>query len=252
MTAASTSPVAVVTGGAGGIGAPICIGLAQAGFQVVVGYNRSADAAQKLAAELPGQGHHALAAPVTNSAGLKQLASDVQARYGRCDVLVNCAGTTRFVPHADLDGLDDALIDEIMATNVRGTFAALRALKSLLEQSSLKGGGVVINISSIAAVIAMGSNVMYCASKAAVDNMTKSLARALAPKIRVLSVSPGLVDTDFVKSLDQSWRDEQASRTPLKRLAQPEEIAAAVISAITQLTFSTGCIIAVDGGRPLA
>jgi NAD(P)-dependent dehydrogenase (short-subunit alcohol dehydrogenase family) len=107
----------------------------------------------------------------------------------------------------------------------------------MLEQSPLKGGGVVINISSIAAVIAMGSNVMYCASKAAVDNMTKSLARALAPKIRVLSVSPGLVDTDFVKSLDQAWRDEQASRTPLKRLAQPEEIAAAVISAITQLTF---------------
>lgn len=252
MTAASSSPVAVVTGGAGGIGSPICIGLAQAGFQVVVGYNRSADAAQKLAAELPGAGHSALAAPVTNSAGLKQLAVDVQARYGRCDVLVNCAGTTRFVPHADLDGLDDALIDEIMATNVRGTFASLRALKSMLEQSPLKGGGVVINISSIAAVIAMGSNVMYCASKAAVDNMTKSLARALAPKIRVLSVSPGLVDTDFVKSLDQTWRDEQASRTPLKRLAQPEEIAAAVISAITQLTFSTGSIIAVDGGRPLA
>ncbi|MGC3980263.1 MAG: SDR family oxidoreductase [Steroidobacteraceae bacterium] len=248
----SSSPVAVVTGGAGGIGTPICVGLAQAGFQVVVGYNRSADAAQKLAGELPGTGHSALAAPVTNSAGLKQLAVDVQQRYGRCDVLVNCAGTTRFVPHNDLEGLDDALIDEILATNVRGTFAPLRALKSLLEQSPLKGGGVVINISSIAAVIAMGSNVMYCASKAAVDNMTKSLARALAPKIRVLSVSPGLVDTEFVKSLDQSWRDEQASRTPLKRLAMPEEIAAAVVSAITHLTFSTGAIIAVDGGRPLA
>jgi 3-oxoacyl-[acyl-carrier protein] reductase len=119
MTAASSSPVAVITGGAGGIGSPICIGLAQAGFQVVVGYNRSAEAAQKLATELPGQGHCALAAPVTNSAGLKQLAVEVQARYGRCDVLVNCAGTTRFVPHADLDGLDDALIDEIMVRNVR-------------------------------------------------------------------------------------------------------------------------------------
>lgn len=252
MTAAGSSPVAVVTGGAGGIGASICIGLSQAGFQVVVGYNRSSDAALKLAAELPGQGHCALAAPVTDSAGLKQLASDIQARYGRCDVLVNCAGTTRFVAHADLEGLDDALIDEIMATNVRGPFATLRALKSMLEQSPRSGGGVVINISSTAAVIAMGSNVMYCASKAALDNMTKSLARALAPKIRVVSVSPGLVDTDFVKSMDQRWRDDQVSRTPLRRLAQPEEIATAVVSAITQLTFSTGCIIAVDGGRPLA
>lgn len=252
MSSASSSPVAVVTGGAGGLGSPICIGLAQAGFRVVVGYNRSADAAQKLASQLPGSGHTALAAPVTNSAALKQLASDIEKQYGRCDVLVNCAGTTRFVAHNDLDGLDDALFDEIMNTNVRGAFAGVRALKPLLEQSPLKGGGVVINISSIAAVIGMGSNVAYCASKAAVDNMTKSLARALAPKIRVVSVSPGLVDTDFVKSLDQSWRDEQASRTPLKRLAQPEEIATAVVSAITQLTFSTGCIIAVDGGRPLA
>lgn len=259
MTAASTSPVAVITGGAGGIGSPICLGLAQAGFNVVVGYNRSAEAAQKLASELPdraqgatqGLTHVALAAPVTNSAGLKQLADEVSSRYGRCDVLVNCAGTTRFVAHADLEGLEDSLIDDILTTNVRGTFAALRALRPMLEQSTLRGGGVVINISSIAAVIAMGSNVMYCASKAAVDNMTKSLARALAPKIRVLSVSPGLVDTDFVKSLDQSWRDEQASRTPLKRLAKPEEIADAVVTVITHMTFSTGCIIAVDGGRPL-
>jgi 3-oxoacyl-[acyl-carrier protein] reductase len=248
----SSSPVAVVTGGAGGLGTPICVGLAQAGFQVVVGYNRSSDSAQKLAGELPGTGHSAMAAPVTNSAGLKMLAGEISAKYGRCDVLVNCAGTTRFVPHSDLEGLDDALIDDILATNVRGPFAMLRALQSLLEQSPLKGGGVVINISSIAAVIAMGSNVMYCASKAAVDNMTKSLARAMAPKIRVVSVSPGLVDTEFVKSMDQSWRDEQASRTPLKRLAMPEEIAAAVVATVTQLTFSTGCVVAVDGGRPLA
>jgi 3-oxoacyl-[acyl-carrier protein] reductase len=110
---------------------------------------------------------------------------------------------------------------------------------------------VVVNISSIAAVIAMGSNVAYCASKAALDNMTCSLARALAPRIRVVSVSPGLVDTEFVKSLDQSWRDEQAARTPLRRLAVPAEVARAVVAAVTQLTFTTGAIIAVDGGRPL-
>jgi 3-oxoacyl-[acyl-carrier protein] reductase len=97
----------------------------------------------------------------------------------------------------------------------------------------------------------MGSNIMYCASKAAVDNMTQSLARALAPAVRVISVSPGLVDTDFVKSLDPKWRDEQAARTPLGRLATPEEVAAMVIAAVRDLTFTTGCILAVDGGRPL-
>ncbi|MFT3904950.1 MAG: SDR family oxidoreductase [Steroidobacteraceae bacterium] len=256
MAAAAASPgsapVALITGGAGGIGECICRGLAGAGFRIVVGYNRSADAAERLAAELPGSGHVALQAPVTDSAGLAHMAGQIGTRLGRLDVLVNCAGTTRFVPHADLEGLDDALFDQIFATNVRGAFAALRAVKPLLEQSDLKGGAVVINISSIAAVIAMGSNVAYCASKAAVDNMTKSLARALAPKIRVLSVSPGLVDTEFVKSLDTRWRDEQAERTPLKRLAMPEEIGAAVVAAVTQLTFSTGAIIAVDGGRPLS
>jgi 3-oxoacyl-[acyl-carrier protein] reductase len=243
--------VALVTGGAGGIGAAICRGLARAGMRVVVGYNRSAEAARAVAGSLPGEGHRALAAPVTDSAGLTALAAEIGRCYGRCDVLVNCAGITRFVPHGDLAGLDDDLIDSILATNVRGPFAAVRALRPLLEQSPMAGGGVIVNISSIAALTGMGSNVIYCASKAAVDSMTRSLARALAPRIRVLSISPGLVDTDFVKSLDKAWRDEQAARTPLKRLVEPEEVAAAVVAAITQLTFSTGAIITVDGGRPL-
>ena len=205
--------VAVVTGGAGGLGAAICEGLAAAGCAVVVGYNSSEGPARALAERLP---------PAA-------------------------------LPHADLDGLDDALFDQILATNVRGPFAAVRALKALLGAARADGRtGLVVNISSIAAVTAMGSNVAYCASKAAVDNMTKSLARALAPAIRVLSVSPGLADTDFVKSLDTAWRDEQAGRTPLRRLALPDEVAAAVVAAATHLTFTTGAVLPVDGGRPLA
>jgi 3-oxoacyl-[acyl-carrier protein] reductase len=245
------SPVAVVTGGTGGIGTAICRALAAAGFVVGVGFHRSAAAAEALAATLPGSGHAELSAPVTNSIGLRALAEAVSKRYERCDVLVNCAGTTRFVPHADLDGLDDALIDDILAINVRGSFAAVRALLPLLRGSSRPGGGTVINISSIAARTAMGSNVMYCASKAAIDNMTQSLARALAPAVRVVSVAPGLVDTEFVKSLDSRWRDEQVARTPLGRLAAPEDVAAAVIAVVRDLTFITGCVVAVDGGRPL-
>ena len=252
MESTQEKPVAVVTGGAGGIGKSICGALAREGMRVVVGYNRSADGARELVDSLPGEGHAALSAPVTDSAALAGLASTVGARYGHCDVLVNCAGTTRFVPHGDLESLDDTLIDLILATNVRGAFASVRALRSLLDRSTQPGGAVVVNISSLAAVTGMGSNVMYCASKAAVDNMTKSLARALAPKIRVVSISPGLVETDFIKSMDQRWRDEQLERTPLKRLASPNEVAAAVVAAVKNLTFTTGAIIAIDGGRPLS
>jgi 3-oxoacyl-[acyl-carrier protein] reductase len=244
-------PVALITGGTGGLGSAIAAALAGAGFGIAIGYHRSAQAAATLAAQLPGAGHFAVAAPVTDSSALAAMAAEIEQRRGRCDVLVNCAGTTQFVPHADLTALDDALFDAIYAVNVRGAFATVRALQCLLERGTLPGGGVVINISSIAAVTAMGSNVAYCASKAALDNMTRSLARALAPRIRVISVSPGLVDTDFVQALNQDWRDQQAARTPLRRLAQPAEVAAAVVAAVTQLTFTTGAIIAVDGGRPL-
>ncbi|WP_118178552.1 SDR family NAD(P)-dependent oxidoreductase [Paraburkholderia phosphatilytica] len=247
----SERPVAVVTGATGGLGAQICRTLADAGYRVVAGYRSSAETALALVEGLPHGGHCALAAPVTDSAALARLAADVGARYGRCDVLVNCAGTTRFVAHEDLDGLDDALIDDVLATNVRGPFAMVRALRPLLAKSTLAGGAAVINISSIAAQTAMGSNVIYCASKAALDNLTKSLARALSPEIRVVSVSPGLVDTEFVKSMDAAWRDEQASRTPLGRLAQPDEIAHAVLAAVRDLRFTTGCVLPVDGGRPL-
>jgi len=220
-------------------------------MRVIVGYHHSADAAHKLVASLSGTGHSARLAPVTDTAALTSLAAAIAQDYGRCDVLVNCAGTTRFVPHPDLDALDDALIDTILATNVRGAFAAVRAFRTLLDQSPIPGGGVVVNISSIAAEIAMGSNIMYCASKAALDNMTKSLARALAPRIRVVSVSPGLVDTEFVKSLDQTWRDEQAARAPLRRLVTPQEVAAAVAAVITNFTCTTGSVVTLDGGRTL-
>ncbi len=244
--------VAVVTGGAGSMGTYICGALAREGFRVVIGYNRSAEKAKSLAASLPGDGHAALATPVTDSAALAKFAAEIEKRYGSCDVLVNCAGVTRFVAHGDLDALDDALIENILSTNVRGPFATVRALRALLEKSKHPGGAVIVNISSIAALTAMGSNVIYCASKAAVDNMTKSLARALAPKIRVVSVAPGVVDNDFIRSMDPVWLKEQVGRTPLKRLAAPEEVASAIIAVVKHLTFTTGGIIPIDGGRPLS
>ena len=241
--------VAVVTGGSGGIGSEICRHLAQAGCAVVFTYRKGQQAAEQLMAALPGAGHRSTHLAVDDSAGLNALAAEVKETYGRCDVLVNCAGMTRFVPHAELDALDDTLIDEIFRVNWRGAFAAVRAFRPLLKAT---GSALVVNISSIAGVTGMGSNVAYCASKAALDCMTKSLARALAPEIRVVSVSPGLVDTEFVKNLDQKWRDEQAARTPLRRLARPDEVGAAVLAVAATLKYANGCIIALDGGRPLA
>jgi len=107
-------------------------------------------------------------------------------------------------------------------------------------------------VSSIAAVTGQGSNVAYCASKAALDSVTRSLGRALAPTIRVVSVSPGVVDTGFIRSLDPAWREEQLARTPLGRFASPEEVAAAILAVVRDLTFTTGGVLPVDGGRPLS
>src|SRR5436190_2083102 len=241
--------VAVVIGGSGAIGSAICRHFAEAGATCIVTYNHGKESAKDLVLNLPGQGHWAANVPVEDSSALNILAADLEAKHGRLDVLVNCAGITRYVPHNDLDALDDQLIDDIFRVNWRGPFAAVRAFRKLLAAN---GDGLVVNISSIAGVTAMGSNVAYCASKAALDSMTKSLARALAPEIRVVSVSPGLVDTDFVKNLDKKWRDDQALRTPLKRLASADEVGAATLAVATHLKYSTGCIIAIDGGRPLA
>jgi len=240
--------VVLITGGAGGLGDAMCRGFADHGARVVVGYRSSGAAAEKLAGELSGSGHSAREAPVEDSGRLTQLAAEIKAEYGRLDILVNNAGITRFVAHGDLDDLDDDLIDDIFRTNWRGAFACVRAMRSLLDAGD---GGLVINISSIAGVTAMGSNIAYCASKAAMNTMTMSLARALAPSIRVVSLSPGLAETEFVTGLDQAWWDEQSRRTPLERLASPADVAAAALAIATDLKFTNGCIIPVDGGRPL-
>jgi 3-oxoacyl-[acyl-carrier protein] reductase len=243
-----TGKVALVTGGGGGIGSAICQRLAVAGAQVIVNYNSNAQKAEAVAAALPGENHLALQASVTDSAALRQMAAQVRERYGKLDLLVNNAGITRPVPHADLEGLEDEWIDRILQTNFRGAFACVRAFKELLMAGD---GGTVVNISSVAAVTGIGSNVAYCASKAAMDSMTRSLARALAPKIRVVSVSPGWVWGEYASRMEPAYIQEQINKTPLGRIAQPEDVAEAVLAVATTLAFSTGCIIPVDGGRPL-
>ena len=239
---------AVVTGASGGIGSAIARRLASDGSTVIAGYHSAADRAGRLVADLPGDHHRAMRISVLEPDSLAGLADHISSTWGCLDVLVNCAGVTRPVPHNDLDALDNELIDHIFATNWRGPFAAIRALRSLLENSS---GSVVVNISSIAAVTGQGSNVAYCASKAALDSMTRSLARALAPRVRVVSVSPGWVLGEYADRMPAAALESQRDATPLGRLATPEDVAAAVSAAVSHLPFTTGAVIPVDGGRPL-
>jgi 3-oxoacyl-[acyl-carrier protein] reductase len=252
MTTADRPPLAgkaaIVCGGSGGIGAATAALLAGAGARVVVGYNRRPDGAERVLASLPGEGHFALAAPMEDSAALGRLAAEAGERLGRVDILVNAAGMTRPVPHRDLEALTDELIDEVFRVNWRGPFAAVRALAPHLRAS---GDGLVVNISSIAATTGVGSSIAYCGAKAGLDVMTMALARALAPEVRVLAVAPGVVDTEFVPGRTADFNAKAAAGTPLQRVASAEEVARAVLACATHLTFSTGSIIQVDGGRHL-
>lgn len=241
--------VAVVTGGSGGIGSGISRFLAEKGMNVVIGYRSDEAKARQLLQELPGDDHMALSIDTMSSESLSAAAHVVAERFSGIDLLVNNAGWTVGVPHENLEELTDEWIDRVMATNFRGTFACTRTFRGLLDEGQ---GGTVVNISSVAGVTGVGSNVAYCASKAAIDSMTRSLGRALAPRIRVLSVSPGWVPGEYAKkTVSPSFLQAQVDATPLARLGTPEDVGAAVWAAHRYLTMATGTIIPVDGGRPL-
>jgi len=240
--------VAVVTGGSSGIGAASVRLLAAAGAAVVVGYNKGADRAAALIAELPGSGHQALYLPMEDSARIRKVADTVRDEFGRADILVNSAGFTRMVPHGDLEALDDDLIDAVLAANVRGPFATIRAFVPLLRAS---GAGVIVNISSGAAESGTGSSIIYGASKAALNTMSMALARVLGPEIRVVVVAPGMVHTGFVPGRTEEMMAKAALATPLKRAIEAHDVALAVMACITHLTHTTGSIVWVDAGRHL-
>jgi 3-oxoacyl-[acyl-carrier protein] reductase len=247
-SASLAGKVAVILGGSGAIGSATARLFADAGARIAVVAARDPAKAMQIADALPGPNHRAYAAAIDDGAALGRLAETVRAELGRTDILVNSAGMTRPVPHADLDALTDEIFDEVMTVNCRGAFAAVRAFAPLLRES---GEGLVVNISSIAGSTAVGSSIAYCAAKAGLDVMGAALARALAPTIRVLTVSPGVVDTDFVPGRDRAWSDRAAASTPLKRLASAHDVALAVLACATHLPFSTGSVIQVDGGRHL-
>ncbi len=243
--------VALVIGGAGGIGAASCVMFADEGAKVVMthrpGTEPAARAAERLKT-LKGEGHAALPADVGDTGTLVALRDEIARRYGRLDILVNSAGFTKAVPHANLDGLDDALIDRMFEINWRGQYAAIRTFAPMLKAS---GDGLIVQVSSIAGFQGSGSSVVYGATKAGLDVMVKSLARVLGPEIRLIAVSPGAVDTNFVPGRGAEFNAKAAAANPLKRIATPEDIGRAIVACATHLTYTTGVKIVVDGGRSL-
>ncbi len=239
---------AVILGGTGGIGLATATLLARAGARVAVVASRDPAKANGAAVTLEGVGHRGYACRIEESEELARLAQDVESDCGGADILVNCAGFTRLIPHADLDELDDETFDRILSVNTRSSFSAIRAFAPQLRAT---GNGLFVQISSIAATTGIGSNIAYCAAKAGMDVMGMALARALAPEIRVLSVSPGVVDTDFVPGRDHAAREKTMAATPLRRLCTPQDVADAVLACATTLRSSTGSIIQVDAGRHL-
>ncbi len=231
---------ALVTGGTSGIGLAIVSRLISEGYQVFTTSSQSTEAGEKLAAQF--EYLHYRRADVTNEAAMKEIVAEIQTSEGGLDVLVNNAGYTEVIAHGDLDRATDEVWDRILRTNLMGTWWTIRAARELLSLRS----GVIINISSIAGLRAEGSSVPYAVSKAAINHLTVLLAASIEGGIRVNAIAPGLVDTPWTAEWEQV-RQKISARAPLGRIAEPGDIAEAVMGVIAA-KYMTGQVIAVDGG----
>lgn len=247
----SVRKVALVTGSATGIGRACALQFAENGFDVVVNYSRSeAEARETLQlVEACGVRGLLIQCDVGSDAEVRNMLHTVDREFGRLDVLVNNAGTTWFIDHKNLEEMTEEKWDRILQVNLKGPFFCIRAAVPLMKKS---GGGAVVSVSSVAGISGDGSSIAYAASKGAVNTMTKSLARALGPEIRVNAVCPGPVDTRWLRAvMTPEELDKRTANFPMKRPAQPEDIADAVIYLAAGTTLTTGQCLVVDGGRTM-
>jgi 3-oxoacyl-[acyl-carrier protein] reductase len=245
------SKVAIVTGSATGIGAATAIELSKRGWKVVINYSKNEAEAKKVAAQC--REAMLVQADVSDDAQCRKLVQAAMDKWGRVDALVNNAGTTKFVKHADLDGLsaDDFL--RIYRLNVVGPFQMVRACAAALKAAK----GAVVNVSSVASLLGTGSSIAYAASKSALNSLTYSLARVLGPEVRVNAVCPGYVDTPWQRNALGAERASQAAAhystlVPLKDYARPEDVAETVAWLIEGARQVTGETIFIDGGMHIA
>ena len=241
---------ALVTGGATGIGRSAVLALARAGFDVAVNYSSSETAARETAAEAQklGAGTLLVRCDVSDEKGVRAMLRAVEEKFQRLDVLVNNAGTTAAWKPRDLETLSLEEWDRVFAVNVRGLFQVTRAAVPLLKKSR----GCVVNTASIVGLRPGPQPLPYAASKAAVVNLTKTLAWNLGPEIRVNAVAPGWMEGDWMKRmLKDKYADlmeKRAKATPLRRVVTADDVAETMMSLIQSNRFVTGEVVVIDGG----
>ena len=247
----SEKPVALVTGAATGIGRSAAVALAKNGYNVAVNYSRSEDTAKVTAQQAEAVGAKTLLqrCDVSDDAAVRAMMAAVEKEFGRLDVLVNNAGTTVDIAPANFEEMTVDAWNRVFSVNVLGVFLVSRAAAPLLKQSP---NGCIVNTCSIAGLRPSAQPLPYAASKAAVANLTKTLANALGPKIRVNAVAPGWIEGEWMKrTLAENYDGLMARRakyTPLKRCCTEDDVADSMLSLILHNRFVTGEIIIVDGG----
>lgn len=243
-----STKAALVTGSATGAGRAIALRFARRGFAVAVNYSRSEAEANETLAQVRSLGVPAILckATVADDAQVRTMVERCRVELGGLDVLVNNAGMTHFIPHADLDAVTDAVWDEIFQVNLKGAFYAGRAAMPLLKERK----GCIVNISSVAGLQGHGSSIPYSASKAAMNCMTQSLARAFAPDVRVNAVAPGPILTRWLEGREEHV-EKAISQTPMRRAATPDDVADVVEFLALGTRLMTGQVLVVDGGRTM-
>lgn len=249
--------VAIITGSSSGVGAATAHLLASLGCNVLINFNSNADGAAEVAARCEESGVETLifGGSVAEDSVCQEMVRATVEKWGRLDILVNNAGTTKFVEHSNLDGLDAEDFQRIYAVNVIGCYQMTRAANPHLQAH--EEGGAVVNIASTAAVTGIGSSIAYAASKGAMVTMTLSLARVLAPKVRVNAICPGFIEGDWLRQGlgDEKYEAMLASQrkdAPLGRTATPETVADGILHFITGPQVVTGETLILDGGRHLS
>ena len=239
--------VALVTGGGTGIGRGISLAFAREGASVAVGFQKSRDQAEDTVRRIHEKQGRAVAiqADVRREANCRRLVDAVVQEWGRLDILVNNAGWTQFVPHHDLDALTDEVWRKVLDTNLLGAWYCIKHAAPVMRG---QGGGVIINTTSVAAFSGKGSSVAYAASKAALGSLTRSLARVLGPTIRINSLAPGLVETDWWAGASPAVFEAGRREVSTPELPTPEDCGEAALFLAAEARATTGTTIFVDGG----
>ncbi len=239
---------ALITGGGTGIGKATALMLAERGANIIINYSRSSDSANETRDEILKLGVKCLViqADVSKDEEVRAMVKETMEQLGRIDIVINNAGTTDFVPLGDLEGLKEEYWDHALNTNVKGVFFVSRACSEQLKANK----GCIVNVASIAGLTGQGSSIAYATSKAAVIGLTKSLAVAMAPNVRVNAVNPGIVMTRWVDG-QEDHIERYGSKTPLGRVATPDDIAEVIVSLVGSATLVTGQAVTIDGGVTL-